>query len=1120
MSDIEPVKIEFLYTGNTEEKGPKIEGSMANITAAAKKAQAEAKKAAADQSAVIKQIEADIKSLENKLSKSAPGNAQQALIKELNAAKRALNEEKAALDEVNASIENTAQKHVRLRTQVMELRDSLARLEMQGKSNTPEYRAMANELGRLQDQMGDTAMQARILADDQKGFRAVASGVSGAAGAMAAATGVAALFGAENEELARIQTRLQAVMAISIGLQQVSETLNKDSYFSVDLLTKAKGFWAAANLRVATTLGISTVAAKALMATITLGLSVAIVGLITMVDRLISKNKEQKKAAEDAAKAEREAAQSSAADYAKEVARIQSLRAALNSESVDRKRKLQIIDELKKIMPGYNAELSKEGVVIRENTTAVNEYMKAVEKSIKLKIEEKNLQDLYSEKYKIEQLQFQRPSRATDEALRAEDEFNAWKKAELDKFDKQESLIKDRINKGGLVSIVANNNEDKAGGSSKEAKEAYNAEEAITKLLLDIRDKRTQLEIAQQADSLKKRLAAIDFEKAQEIAKIAEKEAAIVAEYNKDRKGTKGFVAATSVADISPELATKLNAERDAINAAFREKEKSETEKYQAEITEIVMSFADERTQIAYNYNKDIEKARALGLTEWATDMEKEKQQRIDAVTTGMIAESDIYKLASDDKLQITRETTALLIDELQARVDAEVAAGRLSAEAGEKFIKQLSDARAKMGEKGNANNPFAQLSSAIQNKSAAQKAFKEAPVGTSTAELAKLEDAAAKATASTAAAAGAALMGVKDILGSVVGGLDRLGMLNDEQKKDAENIIGMVGGAADIAMGIATGNPMAIIQGSIDLIVNGFEFFDFKNKELEKKQRQHMQNVADLEKQYDKLQRAVNKALGTDIYKAQRDQIANQKKQIAEYEAWLRAESQKKKRKQDAAAIEDTKAKIEALKNSIDDQVQDISDSLAQTTVKDLASQLSDALVGAFQNGESAAEAMGAVVDNVLRNAVINALKLKVLDKLLAPAIDQFANDMESGGGLTGSEADRFRNSVTAAGEAYFKALNEANDALGGIFNGDASGPSAIKGDVAKMTEQTGSALVGQITGMRLNVAELLLTSRNSLESLSAILATLEDIRDNTAHLQRIDETLYYLKINGIKMN
>jgi hypothetical protein len=53
----------------------------------------------------------------------------------------------------------------------------------------------------------------------------------------------------------------------------------------------------------------------------------------------------------------------------------------------------------------------------------------------------------------------------------------------------------------------------------------------------------------------------------------------------------------------------------------------------------------------------------------------------------------------------------------------------------------------------------------------------------------------------------------------------------------------------------------------------------------------------------------------------------------------------------------------------------------------------------------------------------------------------------------------------------------------------------------------------------MRLNVAELLLTSRNSLESLSAILATLEDIRDNTAHLQRIDETLYYLKINGIKM-
>lgn len=162
----------------------------------------------------------------------------------------------------------------------------------------------------------------------------------------------------------------------------------------------------------------------------------------------------------------------------------------------------------------------------------------------------------------------------------------------------------------------------------------------------------------------------------------------------------------------------------------------------------------------------------------------------------------------------------------------------------------------------------------------------------------------------------------------------------------------------------------------------------------------------------------------------------------------------------------------------------------------------------------------MGKVVDNVLRNAVVNALKLKVLDKLLAPAIDVFAADMESGGQLTGSEAGKFRDAVTAAGEAYFKALNEANEALGGIFNGDAASATGIKGDISKMTEETGSALVGQITALRFNVAGLLANSKSSLDQVSRALDLLGDIRSNTDRLQRIDETLYYLKINGIKVN
>lgn len=552
------------------------------------------------------------------------------------------------------------------------------------------------------------------------------------------------------------------------------------------------------------------------------------------------------------------------------------------------------------------------------------------------------------------------------------------------------------------------------------------------------------------------------------------------------------------------------------------EKELQELQRVRNEADRIIMQSGSERERIEKEYADKIATLRKDGRFAEIEQLEIDRDKKISAATTGMLKETEIYKIASDGKLDISRQTTEQLIADLQRRINAEIAAGNLSKKEGDKMISDLKKAQTEIEGNQNSNNPFARLGAAITGNSTAQKAYKDGKANKDIKpeDLADLEDAANKSRSAMASAAAESLNGVNAILGSVVGGLDQLGMLSDEQKKDAENVMGMVGGAANIAMGIATGNPIAIIQGSVDLLVNAIEYFDFKNKALEKSQKAHMKNVEDLELKYKKLQRAVETALGTDVYKAQREQIANNKKQIEEYEAWLALEAQKKKKKQDAAKIAETQAAIDDLKASNEGIAQALTESIAQTNVKDLATQLSDALVTAFQNGESAAEAMGNVVDDVLRNAVINALKLKVLDKLLAPAIDQFAIDVESGEGLTGEEGARFRKSVNAAGEAYFKAVNEANDALGGIFDGESAAQSGIKGDVSKMTEETGSALVGQITAMRLNVAALLANSKNSLDTVGKVLASLEAIRVNTVPISEIRDTLNYLKLNGIKVN
>jgi len=550
------------------------------------------------------------------------------------------------------------------------------------------------------------------------------------------------------------------------------------------------------------------------------------------------------------------------------------------------------------------------------------------------------------------------------------------------------------------------------------------------------------------------------------------------------------------------------------------DKELEELKKNRADAEKIAYELMSDVEKINKDFDERAKTLRKDGRGDLLQSIEDERNKKISAATRSRIEETKIYKMLSDEKLNISKQTTDALIADLKRKIDAEIAAGKLSKDDADKMLSDLNKAQIVVAGNKNQNNPYAQLGLAISGNTTAQKAYDIAKEDKNTPveKLVKLEDAANKARKSIAAASAESLVGVSTILQSVVGGLDKLGILNDQQKKDAENVIGMLSGAANIAQGIATGNPVAIVQGSVELLVNALEFFDFKNKAIEKSQKQHLKNVEELEAKYKKLQRAVETALGTDIYKAQRAEIENNKKQIAEYEAWLALESQKKKKKQDANKIAETKAKIDELKNSIEDEVKAITESITQTNVKDLASELSDALVTAFQNGESAAEAMGNVVNNVLRNAVINALKLKILDKLLAPAIDQFADDMESGGELTNTEASKFKKSVTAAGELYFKALNDANDALGGIFNGDTSS-SGIKGDVAKMTEETGSALTGQINAMRLNVVALLNNSKSSLNTISRVLVTLESINNNTERLNRIDETLYYIKLNGIKV-
>lgn len=118
---------------------------------------------------------------------------------------------------------------INYRQRVRELKDEMTALQLAGKENSAEYKALANELGKITDAMGDTSAQARILSDDFFKQRAAMEGLSVGVNIFSGLTQAAALCGAENEDLQEVLVKLQAAQNLANTAMNIAKALNKDT---------------------------------------------------------------------------------------------------------------------------------------------------------------------------------------------------------------------------------------------------------------------------------------------------------------------------------------------------------------------------------------------------------------------------------------------------------------------------------------------------------------------------------------------------------------------------------------------------------------------------------------------------------------------------------------------------------------------------------------------------------------------------------------------------------------------------------------------------------------------------------------------------------------------------
>lgn len=376
-------------------------------------------------------------------------------------------------------------------------------------------------------------------------------------------------------------------------------------------------------------------------------------------------------------------------------------------------------------------------------------------------------------------------------------------------------------------------------------------------------------------------------------------------------------------------------------------------------------------------------------------------------------------------------------------------------------------------------------------------------------------DEAKKKALTNMFSSASSAIDLVSGSLDAIVGGMEKMGVtMDDETKAIIDGIGGILDGASQLAQGIATGNPLSIIQGSIGLLTSAFDLFNSKDRKAEKQIKKHAEAIKVLETAYRQLEWAISKALGGEVYKNQQAAINNMKEQQQRLKAMWEAEESKKKT--DSGKVDDYKEQYAELGRQIEDMLDDITNDILQTDAKSFADELGDALVDAFSKGEDAAKAFDDVVSNVMKNAVLNQLKKNFLEQQLQGALDGLEKSMGYWNGdefifdgLTDAEIQNFKDKVQTIANNFNQALGIYSDLFKDIMEPDSD--TSLTGAVKGVSEETASIVAGQLNAMRINQLEATAIMRQQLMMLS-------QIANNTSynyHLAKLDRIVSLLENN-----
>lgn len=225
-------------------------------------------------------------------------------IEELNNASEDNEDEIRALesqwDKLNDTIKKAEEIQTPLSVRLKDVQRQLQVLKLNGQENTETYRKLIEEAGQLKDAMGDTAAAINKTASDTANLDAALGALGAVTGGFGIVTAGMSMFGVESEGAEKAQRKLLQAVTLVNSVQQLSNTLNKDSALMVRLNAIAHNLFSKQMQATAAATNGATTAMKGFKtALVSTGVGALVVALGFLVQKLIEHNAATEKAKSD-----------------------------------------------------------------------------------------------------------------------------------------------------------------------------------------------------------------------------------------------------------------------------------------------------------------------------------------------------------------------------------------------------------------------------------------------------------------------------------------------------------------------------------------------------------------------------------------------------------------------------------------------------------------------------------------------------------------------------------------------------------------------------------------------------------------------------------------------------